>query len=86
MGLLDRLLDQAVGTNAVPRKAILRVLLDDQGRVQDVVLKRSSGDPAVDMRGQEKFLNMTFSSGRLVGSTKKARRWHEFAYTDDAGA
>ncbi len=84
MGLLDRLLDQAVGTSAASRKAIFRVLLDDQGRVKDVVLKRSSGDPAVDMRGHEKFLNMKFPPGRLNGSTKKAQRWHEFPYTDDA--
>lgn len=84
MGLLDRLLDRAVGVNATARKAIFRVLLDDEGRVCDVVLKRSSGDPAVDMRGHAKFSKMTFPRGRLGGSTKKARRWHEFAYTDDA--
>ncbi|WP_155741428.1 energy transducer TonB [Burkholderia territorii] len=83
MGLLDRLLDQAVGANAVPRKAIFRVLLDDEGRVRDVVLKRSSGNRDVDGRGIAKFFNMKFPPGRLAGSTKKARRWHEFAYSDD---
>ncbi|WP_446761922.1 energy transducer TonB [Burkholderia cenocepacia] len=84
MGLLCRLLDQAVGANVAPRKAIFRVLLDDAGRVQDVVLKRSSEDHDIDLRGREKFLKMKFPAGRLAGSTTKARRWHEFAFTDDA--
>ncbi|MGS0891246.1 energy transducer TonB [Burkholderia stagnalis] len=85
MGLLDRLFDNAQVSGAGPRKAIFRVLLDDEGRVQDVVLKKSSGNPEVDQRGRAKFMTMRFPPGRLGGTSKKARRWHEFAYSGEEG-
>ncbi|MDR5792544.1 energy transducer TonB [Caballeronia sp. LZ008] len=49
MALIDRLLARSTppGT-ARKRKTIVRVLLDDAGHVQDVVLKMSGGDPATD--------------------------------------
>ncbi len=83
MGLLDRLLDKAQVSNGGPRKAVFRVLLDDEGRVQDVVLKQSSGSPEVDQRGRAKFMNMRFPPGRSGPTSKKARRWHEFAYSGE---
>jgi hypothetical protein len=83
MGLLDRLLDKAHVSSAGPHKAIFRVLLDDEGRVQDVVLKQSSGDPEVDKQGRAKFMNMRFPPGRLGANSRKARRWHEFAYSGE---
>ncbi|MBN3817233.1 energy transducer TonB [Paraburkholderia sp. Se-20369] len=85
MGLLDRLLDNAHVSGAGPRKAIFRVLLDDEGRVQDVVLKQSSGNPEIDRQGRSKFMTMRFPPGRLGPTSKKARRWHEFAYSGEGG-
>ncbi|KML07907.1 MULTISPECIES: energy transducer TonB [Burkholderia] len=85
MGLLDKLLDKAHVSTAGQRKAVFRVLLDDEGRVQDVVLKLSSGNPGIDQRGRAKFMNMRFPPGRLGPSTKKTRRWHDFAYSGDEG-
>lgn len=56
---MGRLLDQAVGgTDAATQKAIFRVLLDVEGRVRDVVLKRSSGARGIDGRGFAKLLSM----------------------------
>lgn len=83
MGLLDRLLDKAHVSSGDPRKAVFRVLLDDEGRVQDVVLKQSSGSPEIDQLGRAKFMNMRFPPGRLGPTSKKARRWHEFAYSGE---
>lgn len=83
MGLLDRLLDQTRRCECNGSPANFRVLLDDEGRVCNVVLERSSGDAAVGMRGHEKFSNMTFPRSWSGGSTKRPRRWHEVAYTDN---
>lgn len=85
MGLLDRLFDKALISSGGPRKAVFRVLLDDEGRVQDVVLKQSSGNPEVDRQGRAKFITMRFPSRRLGATSKKARRWHEFAYSGEEG-
>jgi hypothetical protein len=81
MGLLDKMLNQAVTPPAGPRKAIFRLLLDDKGQIQDVVIKRSSGDHEADLRGMVEIRQMRFPAGRLGGGPKTSRRWHELAYT-----
>jgi hypothetical protein len=83
MGLLDRLLDKAQVSNAGPRKAVFRALLDDEGRVQDVVMKKSGENSEVDQQGRAKFMNMRFPPSRLGPTSKKARRLHEFAYSGE---
>jgi hypothetical protein len=59
------------------------VLLDDEGRVQDVVMKKSSESSEVDQQGRAEFMNMRFPPGRLGPTSKKARRWHQFAYSGE---
>jgi TonB family protein len=79
MPLMEKLLSRAVEQDDLSRKVIVRVLLDDQGRVQDVVLKRSCGHAGDDARAMADVRNMRFAPGK-VGS-KTARRWHELAYS-----
>ena len=67
---------QAAG--AQKRKTIVRVLLDDAGHVQDVVLKMCCGDAANDAHGLEEVPKMRFARGQLGLGT--VRRWHELAY------
>ncbi|WP_423382434.1 energy transducer TonB [Burkholderia sp. LMG 32019] len=80
MGLLDNLLGKAIGPGTAPRRVVVRVLLDDQGRVQDVVLKRSCGDPAEDKRVMWEVCGMEFPRGNLGSGPKTARRWHELNF------
>ncbi len=81
MGLIDKLINGAIGPKIGPRKVIVLVLLDDEGRIQDVILKRSCGDPAADLRALMEIRQMKFPRGNLGSGSKKARRWHELVYT-----
>ncbi|WP_248321729.1 MULTISPECIES: energy transducer TonB [unclassified Caballeronia] len=81
MALLDKLLARTAPPGSTKRKTIVRVLLDDAGHVQDVVLKMSCGDPAKDAHALEKVRKMRFARGQLGSGT--VRRWHELAYAVD---
>jgi len=81
MSLMDKLLARTVQPDSAKRNAIVRVLLDDEGRVQDVILKRSCGDAVQDARALNEIRNMRFPRGQI--GSKTARRWHELAYTID---
>ena len=79
MSLLDKLLAKSVQPDSLQRKAIIRVLLDDEGRVQDAFLKRSCGDHEQDARVLKEICNARFPRGQI--GSKTSRRWHELAYT-----
>jgi hypothetical protein len=81
MALIDKLLARGAPGATEKRKTIVRVLLDDAGIVQDVVLKVSCGDAAKDARALEEIRAMRFARGQLGSGT--VRRWHELAYTAD---
>ena len=81
MALLDKLLARSAPPGTQKRKTIVRVLLDDAGHVQDVVLKMSCGEPEKDARALEEVRNMRFARGQLGSGT--VRRWHELAYAVD---
>ncbi|SIT43738.1 conserved hypothetical protein [Paraburkholderia ribeironis] len=83
MALIDKLLGNAIGSSSGPRKAIVRVLLDDAGRVQDVVLKRSCGNVDGDARALAEIRQMKFPRGHLGQGSRTSRRWHELAYAID---
>lgn len=79
MSLIEKLLSRSVRIDSLKRKTIVRVLLDDQGHVQDVILKRSCGDAMQDVRALNEIRNMRFVRGQI--GSKTSRRWHELAYT-----
>ncbi|WP_321791972.1 energy transducer TonB [Caballeronia sp. J97] len=82
MALIDKLLARSAPPGAAQkRKTIVRVLLDDAGRVQDIVLKMSCGDPAKDAHALDEVRKMRFARGQLGSGT--VRRWHELAYAVD---
>ncbi|QSN62074.1 energy transducer TonB [Caballeronia sp. M1242] len=81
MALLDKLLARTAPPGPTKRKTIVRVLLDDAGHVQDVVLKMSCGDTAKDAHALEEVRKMRFARGQLGSGT--VRRWHELAYAVD---
>ncbi len=79
MSLLDKLLAKSVQPDSLKRKAIIRVLLDDEGRVQDAFLKRSCGDYKQDAHALKEIWNARFPRGQI--GSKTSRRWRELAYT-----
>jgi hypothetical protein len=81
MALIDKLLARSAPPGASKRKTIVRVLLDDAGHVQDVVLKMTCGDAEKDARALEEVRKMRFARGQLGSGT--VRRWHELAYAID---
>jgi outer membrane biosynthesis protein TonB len=81
MSLKDKLLSRSMPTDSLKRKAIVRVLLDDQGNVPDVIFKRSCGDAMQDVRALNEIRNMRFARGQI--GSKTSRRWHELAYAAD---
>jgi hypothetical protein len=81
MSLIDRLPTRSIEPDSLQRKAIVRVLLDDTDKVQDVILKRSCGDATKDARALSEIRNMRFARGQIGSRT--SRRWHELAYAVD---
>ncbi|SAK49614.1 hypothetical protein AWB79_01449 [Caballeronia hypogeia] len=81
MALIDKLLARSAPAGAPKRKTIVRVLLDDAGIVQDVVLKMSCGDTTKDTHAVDEVRKMRFARGQLGSGT--VRRWHELAYAAD---
>ncbi|WFN14883.1 energy transducer TonB [Burkholderia contaminans] len=80
MGLLDKILSRAVTVQSNQAPIVIRVLLDDEGRIQDIVLKRSCGDASKDQVAIEEIRQMNFPRGKLGSGPKTSRRWHEFVY------
>jgi len=81
MSLIDRLLKKSIEPDSLQRKAIVRVLLDETGKVQDVILKRSCGDSTKDALALIEIRNMRFARSQIGSRT--SRRWHELAYAVD---
>lgn len=86
MGLMDRLLARA-GTHGdasgnTGKRVHARVLLDDAGRVQAVLLRQGCGDPAMDRRALSELQGKTYPAARL--GSKTSRCWHNVAWTSDA--
>ena len=79
MSRIDKLLAKSVQPDSLKRKAIIRMLLDNEGRVQDAFLKRSCGDHEQDARALNEIWNARFPRGQI--RSKTSRRWHELAYT-----
>ncbi|KWO52153.1 hypothetical protein WM28_11835 [Burkholderia ubonensis] len=81
MTLLDRLLNQAISLHSRPKRVLARVLLDERGVVQDVVLKVSCGDSACDAIALSALRERSYAPART--GKRAVRRWHEIAYTFD---
>ena len=81
MSPIDRLLAKTAQSDPLKRKAIIRVLLDDEGRVQDAFLKRSCGDSEQDARVLNEIWSTRFPRGQI--GSKTSRRWYELAYAID---
>jgi outer membrane biosynthesis protein TonB len=86
MGLMDKLLSRAGTAEAASgdksKRVHARVLLDDAGRVQAVVLKQGSGDPAIDQRALDELHAKGYPAPRL--GSKTSRRWHNVVWTCEA--
>ncbi|MGK8200715.1 TonB family protein [Burkholderia cepacia] len=81
MALLDRLLNHAIPLQSQRKRVLTRVLLDERGVVQDVVLKQSCGDPACDALALTALRERRYAPART--GKQAVRRWHEIAYTFD---
>jgi outer membrane biosynthesis protein TonB len=79
MSLIEKLLAKANPSVTNKRRVLARVLLDDAGRVQAVMLKQSCGDLVLDERALIELRNAQYPSTRL--GSKTSRRWHDIAYT-----
>jgi TonB family protein len=83
MSLMDRLLSRTGNVpDALRRKVIVRVWLDDEGRVRDLKVRRSCGDPARDAKALDAIAVMHFPRGQL-GSSGTSQRWHDLSYDVD---
>jgi len=81
VSLMDRLLSRGVEqTGSSERRVIVRVWLDDAGRVGDLKVRRSCGDPDLDEKALHAIAVMHFPGGRLGSGGKSAKRWHDLAY------
>lgn len=81
MDLLDKLLNRATPLQSRQKRVLVRVLLDERGVVQDVVLKQSCGDPAFDTQALTILRELRYAPART--GKRAVRRWHEIAYTFD---
>ncbi|PLZ04336.1 hypothetical protein CY652_01300 [Burkholderia sp. WAC0059] len=83
MALLDSLLARVAvkSSGSGGRRVLVRILLDDAGRVQGVQLKRSCGDPSLDALALAELQNGRYPVNHL--GSKTSRRWHDVAYTVD---
>lgn len=79
MNLLARLLSRTLDQDGVlGQKVIVRVWLDDAGRVRDLKVRRSCGDATKDAKAVEAIALMTFPRGKLGSGT--SQRWHDVTY------
>lgn len=77
MSLLQDLIARSNTAAPHTRRVVVRVLLDEAGRVHDVVVKHSCGDADADAQAAEFVRQMHFSRTRL--GSKGCRRWHDLA-------
>ncbi|WP_323119221.1 energy transducer TonB family protein [Burkholderia alba] len=83
MSLMNKLLSRAVrDPDELRRKVIVRVWLDDEGRVRDLKVRRSCGDAARDEKALDAIAIMQFPRGQL-GSSGTSQRWHDLSYDVD---
>lgn len=79
MALLDKLLSKTVAASDPLRaKVVVRIWLDDDGRVRDIKIRRSCGDPDNDARAVEAIALMRFPRGTIGSRT--SQRWHDLSY------
>jgi len=83
VSLMDRLLSRGVPDTSSRRQVIVRVWLDEQGRVRDLKVRRSCGDSALDEKALHAIAVMRFSAGHLGSGGKSAKRWHDLNYPVD---
>ncbi|WP_260433610.1 energy transducer TonB [Burkholderia sp. Bp8998] len=77
---MDRLLSRGVEHASSRRRVIVRVWLDEAGRVRDLKVRRSCGDPDLDEKALHAIAVMHFPGGHLGSGGKSAKRWHDLAY------
>ncbi|WP_175972102.1 energy transducer TonB family protein [Burkholderia sp. BCC0322] len=81
MSLIDRLIARSMPVSSLERRRVLvRVWLDEEGRVRDLKVRRSSGDPSYDDRALQAIAVMKFPRGQLGSGSAKAQRWHDLTY------
>ncbi|MBN3827207.1 energy transducer TonB [Burkholderia sp. Ac-20384] len=84
MSLIDRMLSRAVPRLGEARRNVLvRVWLDDEGRVRDLKVRRSCGDPARDERALHAIAVKQFPRGQLGSGGGTSQRWHDLTYDGD---
>ncbi|WP_175690954.1 energy transducer TonB family protein [Burkholderia anthina] len=83
MSLMDRLLSRGVQSASSRRRVIVRVWLDEHGRVRDLKVRHSCGDPALDEKALHAIAVMRFPAGHLGSGGKAAKRWHDLDYALD---
>ncbi|WP_322074803.1 energy transducer TonB family protein [Burkholderia cepacia] len=84
MSLIDRMLSRAVPHSTEGRRNVLvRVWLDDEGRVRDLKVRRSCGDPARDDRALHAIAVEQFPRGQLGSGGGTSQRWHDLTYDGD---
>ncbi|KVL45513.1 energy transducer TonB [Burkholderia territorii] len=83
MSLMDRLLSRGVQNGTSRRSVIVRVWLDEHGRVRDLKVRRSCGDAALDEKALHAIAVMRFPGGHLGSGGKSAKRWHDLDYPVD---
>ncbi|MGZ2747977.1 energy transducer TonB family protein [Burkholderia stagnalis] len=83
MSLIESMLSRSVPTSGeVRRRVLVRVWLDDEGRVRDLKVRRSCGDLERDEKALHAIALMRFPRGQL-GSSGTSQRWHDLAYDVD---
>ncbi|WP_156437072.1 energy transducer TonB family protein [Burkholderia sp. RF2-non_BP3] len=80
VSLMDRLLSRGVEQQPTQRRVLVRVWLDEKGRVRDLKVRRSCGDPNLDEKALHAIAVMQFPGGHLGSGGKSAKRWHDLAY------
>ena len=81
MNLLNKLLANANITDPTCHRVSARVLLNEAGKVQDVKIKQSSGDPAIDKRAISELKNARYAPCRL--GSKSVRIWYDVVWTSN---
>lgn len=84
MSLIDRMLSRAVPRSVETRRNVLvRVWLNEEGRVRDLKVLRSCGDPARDERALHAIADKRFPRGQLGSGGNISQRWHDITYRGD---